>query len=374
LLDVNWTVLSGILNRELHDDAPLAESTYRKAYQAARAYYDEVFLPMTAVSGGSAVADDIRAQKLELELERVKMRDERNEIARIQREMARRESIVELVKEGMHEVVTPLPCYDRVEVAASDNDLIVHITDIHAGIEIDNFCNDYSVTTLYDRLRQYLRKIDEVRQRHGSENCYVVLGGDCISGLIHINLRLENNLDVIKQVKVVSTVIACFVKELARMFRMVHVYSVPGNHGRLQPKKEDNLRGENLDALVPFIVNLMLADHENVDVHEDNMEPTVAAFRVRGNLVYGVHGDKDSMETVVQKLTMMFGNKPDIVLMGHRHTNGMSTAYDSKVVQSGSISGPDEYCMDHRLRNKPEQMLLVVTADGLDCVYDVKFE
>ena len=51
----------------------------------------------------------------------------------------------------------------------------------------------------------------------------------------------------------------------------------------------------------------------------------------------------------------------------------MITVYDSKVLQAGCISGPDSYCMDNRLRNRPEQIVSVITENGLDWIYDVKF-
>lgn len=371
---MNWTVLAEVLNKELHDDAPLAESTYRKAYQSARAYYDDVFLPMVETSGSDGLIEDIRLHKLELEKERIKMRDERNEVSRIQREIARRESLIDLVREAMSYEVTAAAGYEPHAFCPSDNDVIVHLTDIHGGIKIKNFFNEYDVEIMHARFNRYLEKVDEIRQRHGSENCYLLLGGDLVSGLIHSNLRLENNLDIIKQVKVVSMAISCFIQTLSGMFNHVYVYSVAGNHSRVQPKKEDNLKGENLDILVPFILSLSLQNYQNVHIVEENMEESVAQFTVRGQRVFGVHGDKDSMENVVQKLTMMFHVKPDIVLAGHRHTNGMRTVYDSKVIESGCVSGSDNYCLDHRLRNRPEQMVLVVSDAGLDCLYDIQLD
>lgn len=323
--------------------------------------------PCDDVDGSSFDEKRLEAQKAI-----IKLRDERNEISRIQRELARRESLVDLIREGIRSEIPPAPGYVPRDVTLSDNDLIVHLTDVHCGIAVDNFCNEYNVDVMHLRLNTYLQRIDEIRRRHGSQDCYLMLGGDLISGLIHATLRLENNLDVIKQVKVVSVAISNFVQALSGMFGEVHVYSVPGNHSRVQPKKEDNLRGENLDFLIPFILTLILKDYRNVHIHEENIEPTVAAFSVRGQHVFGVHGDKDSMESVVQRLTMMFGSKPDIVLAGHRHTNGMRTVYDTKVIESGSVVGSDSYCMDHRLRNKPEQTVLVVTSAGLDCLYDIQ--
>lgn len=342
----------------------------RKAWPLMAMYDEANWVRKPGDDNGSAYA----VQRLEAEKATVKMRDERNELARIQRELARRESMLDLIKEGLRAEVSPAVGYEPNEVETSDTDILVHLTDLHAGIEINNYFNTYNEDVLSQRLSKYLEKINEIRMRHGSENCYVMLGGDLCSGLIHSALRIENNLDIIKQVKFVSMAISQFVQQLSHMFRYVYIYSVPGNHSRVQPKKEDNLKGENFDILVPMILSLSLQEFRNVYIHDENIEESVAMFSVRGQKVFGVHGDKDTMENVVQKLTMVWGMKPDIVLIGHRHTNGLSTVYDTKVIQSGCIDGPDNYCMDKRLRNKPEQMVAVISDNGLECLYDVTLE
>ena len=68
----------------------------------------------------------------------------------------------------------------------------------------------------------------------------------------------------------------------------------------------------------------------------------------------------------------MSGCKPNIIYMGHLHTNSIRTIYDTKVIQSGCICGNDAYCMDKRLKGAPEQAVSVVTDSGLDCIYDVR--
>ena len=60
--------------------------------------------------------------------------------------------------------------------------------------------------------------------------------------------------------------------------------------------------------------------------------------------------------------------------MGHRHTNSLTTVYDTKVYESGCVDGADNYCMDKRLRNNPEQHVLVVNAYGVDCCYDITLD
>lgn len=368
--DIEWQDIADYMSEQT--GTPVAKEYCRKG---APLFYlfDEAGWVREPESGDGAESTYLR-QKLEADKAAVKARDERNELARIQRDLARRESVVDTVREMLHSEVAPLPGYVPNNVEVSDTDLIVHLTDIHAGIEIDNYCNEYNSDVLHQRMDVYLDKIREVTARHCAENCYVLLGGDLVSGAIHSTIRIENQMDVIRQLKLVSTEIGRVVSVLSGMFGCVEVYSVAGNHSRLSPNKQDHLKGENLDTLVPFYLTALLQNYENVHIHEENVEESVAMFSVRGKRVFGAHGDKDTPETVVQRLTMMFGVKPDIVMLGHRHTNGMKTVYDSKVVESGCVSGPDNYCMDHRLRNKPEQMVLVVSDNGLECLYDVKLD
>ena len=97
-------------------------------------------------------------------------------------------------------------------------------------------------------------------------------------------------------------------------------------------------------------------------------------FNVRNNVVMSSHGDKDSPSNVVQKFTLLFGIRPALVYLGHRHTNGLTTVYNTKVIESGTLSGTDNYALDLRLHSKPSQTISVVTENGLDCLYDVKFD
>ena len=255
----------------------------------------------------------------------------------------------------------------------SDNDMIISFSDVHAGINIDNFWNKFDSYELKNRLNQYLDKIFEVYVRHGSENIYVILS-ELVSGIIHPTLRIENNQNLIEQFLTVVNYCAEFLAELSYRVNTVHVYIAPGNHSRISPKKEESLSGENMDILaIPFLA-AKLQNFDNIKFHENTIEQSIAMFSVRGQKIFSAHGDKDTPDTVVQKFTMLFGMKPDIVYLFHRHFNSMTTVYDTRVVQSGCMSGPDSYCMDHRIRNKPEQTISIVSEDGLDCLYNVTLE
>lgn len=363
-----WEDVGNVLNDMLGEN--LSSSAYRKKFQ----YFEQIMKDNEDLFfENKNYLDDLKEMKREIQKEKIKLSDERTELKRLYREQARRESFLDVVKRAMSKDVEPLVEPNHIGgFNYADNDLIVSLTDIHTGIEIDNAFNKFNENILRKRFNTYLQKILEVRERHSSENCYVIIG-EVVSGIIHNNLRIENNLDLMQSFKLVATLISDFLTELSKYFNDVHVYINEGNHSRISPNKEDNIQGENVDVLVPFYLKARLQLIDNIFIHENEVMEEIAMFKVRGNIIMSAHGDNDKVSNVVQKFAMLFDIKPDLVYLAHRHTNAMETVYDTKVIQSGCLSGTDNYALSKRLRNKAEQTISVITEDGLECLYDVKF-
>ena len=305
--------------------------------------------------------------------ERIKLSDARVDYNRLIRQEARKESYADMVKNIICQNVEPINIPVHYTLFNSSTDLLCHLTDIHTGIEIHNWKNEFDEDVLRHRIEKFTSDILDIRGQHGSENCYLVIG-EILSGLIHSNLRLQNNMDLMEQFKYISELISAMLIRMANHFNHIYVYVTPGNHSRVSPKKEEALDGENMDVLLPFYLKARLQNIENISICDNNIEPEIAMFNIRGNNVFAAHGHKDNPSSVVQNFTMLFGIKPDIVLLGHRHTNGLTTVYDTKVIESGCVSGSDMYAMSIRKANRPEQTVSVIGEDGLICLYDIKLD
>ena len=314
---------------------------------------------------------DVKIQ--ELRREKIKLSDARVEYNKLIRQEARKESYADMVKRIICENVEPMNIPVHYMLFNSSTDLLVHLTDIHTGIEIHNWKNDFDSDILKQRIEKFTSDILDIRGMHQSENCYIVIG-EILSGIIHNNLRLQNNMDLMEQFKYVSELISAMLSRMVNYFNHIYVYTTPGNHSRISPKKEDALDGENMDVLLPFYLKARMQNFENITICNNNIEPEIAMFNIRGNNIFATHGHKDSPSNVVQNFTMMFGIKPDIVLLGHRHTNSMETVYDTKVIQSGCVSGSDNYATSIRKVNKPEQTVSVIGNNGLICLYDIQLD
>lgn len=368
----NWKEIAPMVNKELFEDDESQyrdESAYRKAVKYARDFYE---------AGVFGINEDeyfkkLRIEKQELQKAKQQLSDERVEFNRQIRQEARKESYVDMVKRIICEDTEPMNVSVHYTLFNSETDLLCHLTDIHTGIEINNWRNVFNEDVLKKRIKKYTSDILDIRGLHQSQNCYIVIG-EILSGIIHNNLRLQNNMDLMEQFKYVSELISAMLVRLANSFNHIYVYTTPGNHSRISAKKEDSLDGENMDTLLSFYLKARLQNVNNISICDNTIEPEIAMFNIRGNNVFSAHGHKDSPANVVQNFTMMFGIKPDIVLLGHRHTNGLTTVYDTKVIESGSVSGSDAYAVSIRKVGKPEQTVSVVGENGLICLYDIQLD
>lgn len=363
----SWEDVKNIINETLGYQR--TSSAYRKMYQSFKKVYE---VHMDKLTDDQKLLAEIKEQRYLLEKEKVKCRDERNALTRVKADAARQESL----KDIFERKIEAFEKYEAPEmvISSSDCDAVIHLTDLHAGIAIDNFWNEYSSKIMVQRLREYSSRAKQIIDRHGCKTCYLVISGDLISGNIHFNLRIENRENIVEQIISVSEAISQFAADIAKAVDNLHIVAVSGNHGRATANKDMHLKGENFDELIPFYMKAKLSNYENVHFIKNSVDESIGTFFIKNKLAYVVHGDKDAPNNVVQRLTMMTGRKPDYVFAGHRHTNGITTVYDTKVIESGCLSGTDNFAIDNRLTNKPEQMIAICDENGLVCAYDVKLK
>lgn len=366
VLDMDWSEIADIINKEYRSDDSeyRSEAAYRKPYQQANRFFEAgVFNKLNE----DDYFKELRIQKQELQKEKQKLFDERTGLNKLLREQSRREGLFDIVKRAIDEYEPIIFDYSPSPIVDSDNDMIIHLTDVHAGVNIESPLNAFNFDILQERLKKYLDEIFDIRRDYNAQNAYIILGGDMIHGLIHTNARIESKENIVEQIKKVSDVIGHFVDELRYEFSNVFIYTTPGNHSRSTASKEESIKGENFDLLVPYVLSKDFKRVENVFIENNTLDVNIATFNVRGWNIYASHGDKDGEKTVVYNMTKLARRAgyplPDMCYLGHRHVNGLTTVDGVKVVQSGCVDGMDTYAIDGRFVGSPEQTVTVVSKN-----------
>lgn len=336
----------------------------------------------STIFGGKFVAEYYREseknnasyawQLNELRKEKQKLADERTALRKLSRDASRVEQDLEymatLIKENAYPVTLSLP-----EVVDRGNDLIVMLSDIHLGANVDNHFGTYNAELSVKRMGKYLAQVLQIQDRHGSQNVHVVLLGDLISGNIHSTVQLQNRENVVEQIQKVSELVAAFVFQLSKRFSEVYVNSISGNHSRIGIK-DSVLRDERLDDLVIWYLKAKCENLVNVEfVDKVNLDPTIGRIYVRGKEYLAVHGDFDQFsEAGVSKLVMMTGVKPEAILLGHLHHCSYDDVAGVKIIRSGSFADPiDDYSISKRISGHASQMVVVCDEAGVQALYPV---
>lgn len=371
-LDMSWEEIALVMNKEFRDDETeyLSEAAYRKPYQQAKRFYEAGTF---SKYNEDSYIEELREAKQDLQKEKQKLSDERAAINRKLRADARTEEdlarLENLIKENGQIVFHTV----HNQCVGSENDLVVILSDFHLGINTNNNFGVFNSEIAEERLIKYLKHIVEIQELYDSENVYLLLLGDLINGEIHFTNQLESRENVTEQVQKSAELISAFTYELSKHFKNVYVNGVAGNHSRTS-FKDQVLRGNRLDNLIPWYMKAKLSCVENVIfIDENNHDSTIGCVNIRGNHYLLVHGDFDEFsEKGISRLILMLGYKPTAIFYGHLHHCSYDEIANVKLIRSGSFCGTsDDFSISKRLNGNPAQMVCVANEDGIKALYPI---
>lgn len=297
-------------------------------------------------------------------------RDERNAMNAQRRVAARKERNMQMLDDELKRIAQTRyqpHCKPDVLQESGETELVIMLNDIHYGSML------YKQGGEYSRMQSYVSEIGKVAKRHNAREASVFLMGDLVSGMIHRSVQVTNRENVISQVMGVAELVADFLYEMEGIFDEVKVYSVPGNHSRID-KKEDALIDDRLDDLVWWYANGVLQGRTGIRFIESNPTMVQASVLSGRHSVVAVHGDYDDFSDAgCAKLVSYLGYSPTAILYAHKHTAAMREYNGVVQIQSGAMCGSgDDFTTRLRLRGIPSQSLTVMGENGVEAVYNVK--
>lgn len=370
----NWKEITPFVNAELfgEDESQYRdESAYRKAVKYARDFYEAGVFG----SNKDEYYDKLQSERRELERAKIKYRDERNAWNKQNYIDARVEEKLDLLERKLlSQGKVNFDIHDSVDTS-SDNDILIILSDFHIGQCFYSMWGQYDSDIARNRLNQLLNEIIAIQKVHNSENCYISLQGDMLSGNIHKTIQITNRENVIEQIKTASELISSFCYEMSKIFKNVFVTSVVGNHSRID-RKDDSLHDERLDDIISWGVGLSLKHINNIHILDTNFDSGIAHMNIRDKIYIAVHGDFDRYtNTGVSNLCMHLGFIPYAITYGHLHTCAIDEANGVKMIRGGSLAGSgDDYTIEKRLSGKPSQMVCVCNEKGVACYYPVELD
>ena len=284
------------------------------------------------------------------------------------RRLIREESRIDSLKESIVETVDKLNALPEMEYVEKSirsftgvpNEAVMLLSDLHIGVDCDNFYNKYNSKIAEQRLNKFVNDTINYCQSMGVYRLNVLNLGDLIHGLIHTSARIEQEFDVIEQVMVASELLAKALNQLRQAAPEVIYRSVTDNHSRTMANFKEHIEKENLYRLIDWYVEERLKHTNIIFDHESNLDPSFIFFKLlNGQTACAAHGHLDNINTSVQNFSGLTHTFVDNIFLAHYHDEKVKNFQGSTVFVNGSIVGPEQYAISKRLVGVASQKLII---------------
>ena len=320
----------------------------------------------------SDVLEEIELEKIELQKQQVRMRDQKRLMNTKLRELARLEHLENYLKETVEEI-EPINLPKIKDKNKSDNEAMVVISDEHIGMKIDSKFNTYNIEIAKERLAKLQKETMDRIEKEGISKLYIAHLGDGIHGAIHTTARIESEENVIQQIITLAHMLESFVEDFVQKGIDVTFCSVAGNHSRAMPNKKESLgTAENFERLLTVFLGKAFNQFDNYSQIDD--EEGIIVLDIKGKTVVLVHADLDKGNGVVTKLNDMLNLSIDYIFTGHVHNAFYKEHGNAVQFGVGSLCGLDQYAISGRFSGRPSQMILTFDDDGVDYMKNLYFD
>lgn len=317
---------------------------------------------------------EINSKVLQLEKEKIKLKDQRNDLNAIKRTIARTEHLIECIQDNIEELGKVKPLIGKEIIKPINNSVgVAMISDIHLGVGVDNILSQYNPDICKEKMNYYINEVIRYGKFNNISELYIIGLGDYVTGVIHSTNRLESRLNVVQQVLNVSELLSEAINRLSEYF-ICKVGLVQGNHDEIRLGDKDNtLIEESFTFFIDEYIKQRLKYNDNVEfLPNADKEKEFITFKINGFNFFASHGQRDK-DRQLDRTIEMFDEKLDVILRGHFHQSCKEYKNKTLVITNGCWSG-EPYTKRARLYSPSIQKFLIFDEEGLVCDYDINLD
>ena len=347
VLDMTWDCVAEILNKELIEDESeyLGESAYRKKYQQAKAFYDEVFSKMVS----DEYHDNIVSKTIALQKERYKLQTEKLEYCRWMRRDARDELFEEKTIEAIMKYANTSSPPKRIDVVHGKRGGLLCLADCHFGKEFTIYglfneaLNSYSPEIFYERMDKVLAETVEFVTKEGLSELHVYNLGDSVDGFLRHSQLWSLRWGVIDSAVIFGNYMGDWLRALSEHVSVVY-FQTDGNHDEIRAL--DGKKGQHLcDSAGKIVKNCIVVKNERNPNFRFVENKTGLIFdNICGFNILGVHGELKDLSQAIKEYDNLYDTKISYLIAGHKHHGEFKNVGVRKgCIGVGAIVGSDDF-------------------------------
>lgn len=345
------------------------EAKWRRPYEGF-VQFKEMFGEGVISHSEQEILEEIKEEKLELQKEKVKMRDQKREFNAIIRRQARLENLEDHLKQVIEDI-EPVRLPNIKSNTENKKEAMIAISDWHIGMKFEGRFNTFNQEVAEERINKVRQKTSDVVDKENINKLHIANLGDMISGGIHVSTRVQAEEDVIQQVIRASEYLKDFIKTFLDKGIQVEYYHIIGNHGRYQANKSE-VAGieENFEKLIYTILQTAFSNYKNFNSQQ--CKDGLIETDIVGKKFILNHGDYDKNTNAAMRLPQLFGYVPDYIISGHIHHSVSKDFGVTEHIVNPSLIGADDYATGGRFGGKPGQKLILFNETDIESITTIK--
>lgn len=317
--------------------------------------------------------EDMRRAKAELEMERMKLLDEKRELREVERRQSRNELFSDRLEKAIYNLdkieVNPCVLTDKAEVTG-----VLVVSDLH-------FDSTYTLQGIYGEVvNQYNKEICKGRMDRlislieaddiPMDELLVVFNGDLLEGVLRASSLIKITQPVVDSTIEVAEYLSNWIVVLQKRLGIpIKVAIVGGNHSILRPLMSKPIdERENLEKIIHKFIELRLNNQPNIKI-----EPYGEAYftSLYQNNILFLHGESSDLENTMTYYENYYDVELDYCVAGHYHrgeakTVGVGNIANKEVIRVPSICGTDAYAKKLRKNARAGATIMLFTENGRD--------
>lgn len=346
MLDMTWEDLAEVFNSELREeDETYNSSAYRKPYQQAKVYYEDVFSKMV----DEGYSKQIQEKTRELQKERQKLNATKIEYNRD----LRHESRFELYYENIKDAITTLPLpefYPIYSDLETQKEYVLGIADIHAGAKFESENNNYSLDECRRRFEVLLGEVIDFVKDKSLSKIKIIELGDTVQGLLRLSDLRLNETSVVEATVFISRVIAQFLNDLSAYCYIDYFHVPTANHSQTRNlgSRASELATEDVEYVISNYIKDLTSNNERITVTLNSGKEYIKIPILDFECI-AMHGHQiKNIDNALKDLSHLHRTFYDFCFFAHYHVGrelpvGETLLNDTEVIVCPSFIGSDPY-------------------------------
>ena len=304
--------------------------------------------------------------------EKQKVRDWYNAYRRDIREEVRIENLKDEIKFAAEKFgkLEPIVWPEVKETPVEKTEAVLLVSDLHIGVECDNYYNKYNKDIAKERLAKLQKNVVKYCSINNVSVLNILNLGDLINGVIHTNARIEAQMDVAEQIMYAGELIANFLYGLSKEIPNITYRSVFDNHSRAIANKNEHIEKEQFSRVIDWFIAERLKDTP-IEFIANDIDGGIGRMKLTsGKTLMFCHGHNDGRNNSYQNFIGLTQEWVDYICMAHYHNPASKDFQGCKVFINGSIVGTESYAFGRRLFTKPSQKLIIFN-EGNNNISDI---